>query len=183
MRDDWRPVPFLEGKFEVNSEGRIRKTSTGLVRKTPVSKRGYPVFSAHVGTPSKLVLVNVHKCVAWAFLPPPKEGQVQVNHKDGNKCNNDVSNLEWCTPRENVLHARRTGLQKSDGDKAVEQIDPVTGETIATFKSEAAAARALGHPNSSAIISHVCHGLCWKGKHYITAFGYKWRFTNDKQEQ
>lgn len=180
MRDDWRPVPFLEGKFDVNSEGRIRKTATGLVRKTPVSKRGYPVFSAHIGASSKLVLVNVHKCVAWAFLPPPKEGQNQVNHKDGDKCNNDVSNLEWCTQRENNMHARRTGLHKSDGDKPVDQIDPTTGKVIATFKSVSSAARSLGHPGSLSLISHVCRKLVSGGKHYNTAFGYKWRYTNER---
>lgn len=180
MRDDWRPVPFLEGKFEVNSEGRIRKTSTGLVRKTPVSKRGYPVFSAHVGTPSKLVLVNVHKCVAWAFLPPPKEGQVQVNHKDGNKRNNDVSNLEWCTPRENILHARRTGLHKSDGDKPVLQIDPVSEKVIGRFRSASDAARTLGHPGCHSCVANVCRHVCYKGHHSITAFGFKWKYEDEK---
>ena len=165
--------------YAVNEQGEIFSHTKQRKLTPKVNHDGYLRIQLWSG--GKCEFVSIHRLIAETFLPNP-DVKPFVNHKDGNKRNNDVSNLEWCTPRENNLHARRTGLQKSDGDKAVEQIDPVTGETIATFKSEAAAARALGHPNSSAIISHVCHGLCWKGKHYITAFGYKWRFTNDRQE-
>ena len=53
----------------------------------------------------------VHKLVAQAFIPNPKNLS-EVNHKDGNKENNKVGNLEWCTRRENVLHSYRLGLKK-----------------------------------------------------------------------
>jgi len=54
---------------------------------------------------------SVHRLVADLYIPNP-EGKPQVNHKDGDKLNNDKSNLEWCTRSENQLHAYRNGLQK-----------------------------------------------------------------------
>ena len=58
----------------------------------------------------------LHRLVAIHFLPNPEE-LPQVNHKDGNRLNNQVSNLEWCSSRANVKHAYSTGLKTNDGTK------------------------------------------------------------------
>lgn len=57
--------------------------------------------------------VKVHRLVLQSFAPNPKCNELQVNHKDGNKLNNNLSNLEWCTRKENMQHAIRYGLMKT----------------------------------------------------------------------
>lgn len=61
---------------------------------------------------------NVHRIIAETFIPNPN-GLPCVNHKDGNKQNNDIDNLEWCTHSENTLHSFRIGLQKKAGESPV----------------------------------------------------------------
>ena len=169
LLEEWKPIDFLDGKYEVSNRGRIRNSQTKAIRKTPISKRGYPVFSCFIN--SKRKLVNVHKCVATAFVPNPNN-LPQVNHIDGNKQNNDITNLEWVTAKENNDHARRTGLRKSNGDKPVLQI--LNGEIIAEYKSATEASIQTGINRAN--ICDVCRGYVGNGKHYLTAGGYEWKW-------
>ena len=74
---------------------------------TPLKKYISPYGYERVCINGKLWLV--HRIVAMAFIPNPDD-KPQVNHIDGNKQNNDISNLEWVTPEENMRHASRMGL-------------------------------------------------------------------------
>ncbi len=95
-----------------------------------LNNRGY--FS--VGIRRKTFMV--HRLVALAFIPNPEQ-KPYVNHIDGNKLNNHVSNLEWCTVKENNLHARQTGLHKQAvGHKIKYQSDLTKQKALANLKDK-----------------------------------------------
>jgi len=113
----------------------------------------------------------IHRLLMESFIPnsDPKKYK-HVNHIDGNKENNDLSNLEWVTPGENTRHAIKLGLSKPGeaSKKAIKQIDLNTGNVIAEFESAREANRITGIAHQN--ISKVLRGL---RKH---AGGYFWEF-------
>jgi hypothetical protein len=125
MKEQWRNVRGHEKRYMVSNLGRVRaiyrKRSKTLrhkdgegVMSSPINRKGYPKLSLY-GDNGKRVNYEVHALVARAFVPNP-ENKPCVNHIDGNKANNHVSNLEWCTWLENMEHARKTGLIKHKGE-------------------------------------------------------------------
>ena len=105
----------------------------------------------------------VHRLVAIAFLPNPN-GLPEVNHKDGNKQNATVENLEWCSGSENLYHAYDAGLKYKDG-RAV-----VCVETGEVFESVKAANEAMGVTHYH--IADVCNN---RGQHK-TSCGCHWKW-------
>jgi len=111
MRKD---IPGYVGRYQADEEGNIwslpncRYSETRLMRNT-INRCGYKLVSINKDNKGKTFLV--HRLVAAAFIPNPYNKET-VNHIDGNKTNNHVSNLEWCTRSENQYHAHRTGLRK-----------------------------------------------------------------------
>lgn len=75
---------------------------------------------------------KIHRLVAIAFINNP-EGKEQVNHIDGNKTNNHVLNLEWCTAKENMKHANEIGLIRRGGERYSKKIDDMIVLTIRTM--------------------------------------------------
>ena len=107
------PLPDLPG-YGVTPDGRIwscwsrgraaTQTDAWVVRRTWVHRDGYVLVSLKVNTKTRTY--KVHRLVAGLFLGPGAPG-AEVNHKDRNKQNNAVSNLEWVSRRENILHSYR----------------------------------------------------------------------------
>lgn len=119
--EKWKTI---EGQYEVSNCGNIRRNRPPIKyskRITPdikqikgsITTSGYRVFAIWVGKSRKTYCV--HKAVGILFIPNP-ENKKEVNHKDGNKLNNHISNLEWATPSENIQHAVRIGLIKSKSE-------------------------------------------------------------------
>lgn len=111
MEEQWKPIPGWEGLYEASDQGNIKSFRNGIERNlTLTSDNGY----LRVGLCRKGFVkhLRVHRLVAESFLPNP-ENKPCINHKDGNKLNNHISNLEWCTHKENMRHAFKTGLKKS----------------------------------------------------------------------
>ena len=106
----WKIIPSTNGKYEASNYGRIRNAKNLKVLKVQDNIHGYYNLVLHV-IPTIPLNARVHRLVAEAFLGECPEGYV-VNHKDGNKHNNNIENLEYVTPSENNLHALRNGLRK-----------------------------------------------------------------------
>ncbi len=114
----WSDVVGHRNQYEVSSCGRIRSKDRAGINgrklkareiKQRVTRDGYYTVSLGATQVEQKQCV-VHRLVAIAFIPNP-ENKPQVNHKDGDKLNNSVDNLEWCTASENMIHAHKTGLQ------------------------------------------------------------------------
>ena len=119
MKNDWRPVYGFEGRYEINSDGDVRniqcinKDGTYYVLKPRVSDTGYVMVSLTKPGSRRSKNKKLHRLLMLSFVGPDPDRPV-VNHKDGNKLNNDLSNLEWTTSSENNIHAIRTGLRSYD---------------------------------------------------------------------
>ena len=105
----WKPIVGTKGFVEVSNEGRVRSLLRGEPRilKTQVDNKGY--HRIRVTIEREKMSYKVHREVAKAFIHNP-DNLPQVNHKDGNKSNNAVDNLEWISNRDNAHHAIENGL-------------------------------------------------------------------------
>lgn len=96
----WRPVSNFDNKYFVSSLGRV-KNHKGHIMATGLDKYGY--VRVYLYKNNKNYTCNVHRLVAKEFLQN-SDNKTQVNHIDGDKTNNRVSNLEYATPKENMWH-------------------------------------------------------------------------------
>lgn len=98
---EWKEIANYKTYF-VSKCGKVKRN--GKLLKELVSNGYLKVTLSHKCAKKQF---RIHRLVATAFLPEPLAGQSQVNHKDGNKQNNHVDNLEWCSPSENMKHFRQ----------------------------------------------------------------------------
>lgn len=97
--------------YQVSNLGNVRNIKNKKkILKTNLDKDGYEQICIYYN--HKKHVIHVHRLVALMFIKNP-HNLPQVNHKDGIKHHNEVSNLEWCTSKENVIHAYKTGLHNN----------------------------------------------------------------------
>lgn len=126
ITEKWKDIPGYQGLYRISNYGRVLLlerewiTARWLTRHRPkrIAKQSASTnyYRVTLTKNGKQKSTDVHRLVAEAFIPNP-ENKRTVNHKDGNKLNNHISNLEWATYSENAKHAFRTNLRNQDGSK------------------------------------------------------------------
>ena len=183
--EEWKDVVGYEGLYKVSSIGRIERQeysqtlpngSVGIIKKhyvkTYVGSNDY--LYVQLCKNNKVKRYSVHRLVAQAFIPNPNNYK-EVNHKDQNKGNPCVENLEWCdrkyntnygTAREKFAIARSIPVERYTLD----------GEYLDTWYSEQQYLRENGIKGQSMILK-----VCKRIKPYYTAYGYRWKFIGDNR--
>lgn len=108
-KEIWKPIPQLEDYFEVSTLGNVRNKRTNRLIIGDVNNFGYYRVAMYVN--GKQTRWFRHRLVATVFIENPQNKKF-VNHIDGDKSNNTITNLEWVTQSENEKHAFRTGLKR-----------------------------------------------------------------------
>lgn len=151
--------------YRVDENGRIFSVRKNRLLTPMRTEQGYLRIQLYMS--GKCEYVAVHRLVAETFLPNPNNLPI-VNHKDGNKSNNHVSNLEWATQSYNVRHAIQSGLS---GEALIRKAIPVEvldakGNRLGTFTSANAAEKVTGirrtHISESCRTGSTVHGLTWR---------------------
>lgn len=175
------PVPEYPD-YLIETDGRIFSLKTHKWLKASVGTNGY--YGIELANAKGRKRMNIHRLVALTFIPNPNN-LPQVNHKDENKLNNDVSNLEWCTNQYNMTYGTLTerrvahtdyskpiykDIARKNGKKVSRRIQQYTlnGDFIGEFESIRDAVKINGFSSN-----HICE--CARGKRQ-TSNGYVWRY-------
>lgn len=174
--DVWRDIPGTNGAYQASTLGKIKSVGRWSVNSIGVRHRVYETVLTpcdqrggyqHVviKIDGKRKTIRIHTLIARTFLDQPDPSRWQINHKDGNKKNNRLENLEWVTPRENMTHALINGLQPKTSRKG----KPVIQMTLdGQFVAEHRSARSCGYDNIYKVL---------RGK-YKTVGGFTWKWKD-----
>lgn len=167
---DWKQVNNCEN-YEVSSFGQVRNKTTGRILKQS-SNGGY--MSVGLSLNGNIKSFRVHRLIASEFIENP-ENKPHVNHKDKNRSNNNVNNLEWCTALENNIHKSSTLEQKTNQNLRIWRVDKISNEKLQLYNSIYDASKWCVENNKSPSehisrvnISNVIRGV------YKSSCGFQW---------
>ena len=158
----FKDIEGYEGLYQISDHGRVKSLKYGKERilKPCMTCNGY--LTVRLCKNRKVIRCYVHRLVAAAFMPNP-DNLPQINHKDEDKTNNNVDNLEWCSAAYNCNY----GSRNKQISKTVYQYS-LNGKLIAEYPSTKEVERQFGYGQGN--ISACCRS---KQK---TAYGYIWRY-------
>lgn len=179
MEEIWEKI-IIDNKetfYSVSNYGRIRNDSTGTFLEGLISNNGYRMVHLRYRIDKNC---SVHRLVMKAFFPCEDMDELQINHKDGNKLNNRIDNLEWNTALENMRHSFRTGLQRYSLIPCYRY--DLDGNYIDSFESCSDAARMLNIDRNNiyrCISEQQTHYQKWQFKSYKQNRISKWHNPNE----
>lgn len=166
----YKDIKGFENIYQISNKGNVKSLRFNKERilRTQIDKQGYQYIN--LNDCGKTIKIKIHRLVANAFIPNPDNLPI-INHKDENKCNNCVENLEWCTYQYNNTYNDRA---KKSGKKIGKTLSkPVLqftkdGEFIKEWESATAASRQLNIP-----LPNITN--CINGYKYKSAGGFVWK--------
>ena len=170
-KEVWMPINDYDN-YEISSLGNVRNSNTCRILK--LTNQGGYLFTG-LSKNCSVKTYSVHRLVALAFIDNP-ENKPQVNHKDKNRSNNNVSNLEWATASENNIHRSINVIQTTNQQVKVWRIEPLTNEKLELYDSICLAAQWIVSNNDiTNCVDNIGRGIsCASRGIYKKAFGYKW---------
>ena len=167
MQEQWKVIDEATN-YEVSNLGNIRNRTTLQTLKGRITKSGYYQVSIKIDETGKFCNRYIHRLVAQYWINNP-ENKKEVNHKDGNKTNNTIENLEWVTSSENQKHRHLIGITNTS-QRRVGKFT-TDGELVAEFNSIREAAD-LDNNGIRVSIDNVL-----QGKRY-TLKGFVWKYLD-----
>jgi hypothetical protein len=153
--------------YLVSNTGEVKNAKTNQIRKKSIGEKGYYQICLSIGSRQKKICIKVHRAVAETFLDNTNNYPV-INHKDTNKLNNNIDNLEFCTYAYNVQHAIANKLTTYNPVKY--KIQTVCGSL--TFDSITEAGTYFNKENPENGRKNISRALSRDGM----AYGYKWMY-------
>lgn len=164
---NWKTIIGFNN-YEISDEGKVRNKTTQYILKGRLSKSGYYQVSLKNDETGKFMNQYIHRLVALHFIDN-QENKREVNHKDGDKTNNKLENLEWVTSSENQKHRHSIGVAKTS-NRRIGMFD-LDNNLIKEFNSIVEAFITLNKPSRV----NIDNALQGKQK---TAYGYIWKYLN-----
>ena len=168
----WKSITLNECNLDVSNYGNVRFSKNHKKKSFHLNKYGYPTI--RIQKDRKIYTYRIHRLVAQLFIENPYPEKFDcINHKDENRQNNFVENLEWCDRNYNNNYGSHNEKIAKSKSKPIIQYD-LNGNIVREWESASVAARTLGCAQSG------INWCCLRKPKHNTCIGFIWRFADDK---